>query len=312
MTIDIGNIAIQTPMMQELEATLKQWVLCGFTGGLITGDARLGKTQALRSLSEYMTDRQDHPIPIFRMVFGSRDTPTIRSVYNRLLRSIGRKDIKKTATSDQMLDDLLLFFVDAAMVNANKRLVLIVDEAQELTITQLSAFVELFNELEEMDSHLSIFFVANQDRFQRLANQLSEKDNHYIRERFFNYIHLFYGIRNKQELKQCLSWYDKTHIDSMGTCSYTHYFCPQSQSTQFKLASIADDLWALWTDHYARPFNYNSWGMTYFIRTVSVILMDYFPLYWQGDPDVIHDILEKSLAVAGNAPTLQKVFPNVA
>jgi hypothetical protein len=312
MIIDISSITIQTPMMQELESTLKQWVLCGFTGGLITGDARLGKTQALRSLSHAIIDRQGDPIPIYRMVFGQRDKPTIKGVYNRLLRSIGKKDINARVTSDIMLDEILIFFTDAAIVNVNRKIVLIVDEAQELVVDQLSAFVELFNELEEIGTHLSIFFVANKDRFQRLAKQLNVRENRYILERFFNYIHPFYGIRSKKELWQCLSWYDKQHIDIDKTCSYTHYFCPQSKQKNFKLSNITEDLWQLWTEQYARPFNYDSWGMTYFIRTVNVILVDYFPQYWQEDSEVIYDILEKSLAAAGNEPTLQKVFSHAS
>ncbi len=312
MNTDVSQIIITTPMISELHTTLKHWVWCGFTGGLISGDARLGKTQAIRSLSDAIPDRNGDPIPICRVVYGKRDVKTIRSTYYRISKSIG-KSYPKSATADDMLSDLLIYFADTAVKNQNRKVVVIVDEAQELTIEQMSVFAELYNELEEIGTHIAIFFVANRDRFKPLAEKILLQENRFIRERFFNYIHMFYGIRSLSELKQCLAIYDKTIVKTSGTtCTLTNYYCPKAHKTGFILQDIAEPLWTLWSDNYGNRFGYDSWGMTYFIRTISIILMDYFPIYFENSPDIIEDILSKSLEAAGNEPTLSTLYSHVS
>lgn len=311
METDVSCITIETPMINDLHATLTQWILCGFTGGLIVGDARLGKTQAIRSLTESIPDRNGDYIHICRVNFGKRDVKTIRSVYHRIARSLG-KPTRASMTSDALLSDLILYFADAAIANHNRKVVLIIDEAQELIVDQLCAFVELFNELEELGISLSVFFVANKDRFTPLAEQLLKDENRFIRERFFNYIYVFHGIRSIDELRSCLSYYDHYIVDPPTGRTVTQYYCPNAITTGFSLVGTADSLWKLWGAEYGDRFGYKSWGMTYFIRTISIVLMDYFPQYWSADPIVIEEILVKSLKAAGNAPTLAAAFSHAS
>lgn len=310
METDISHITINTPMIKEAHATLTQWILCGFTGGLMVGDARLGKTQAIRSFSDFSSDHNGDPIPIFRVSYGLRDKNTIRSVYDRIARSL-EKQVRRSMSADDLLSDLLMHFADAAIANHNRKIVLIIDEAQELVVEQLFAFVELFNELEELGVRLSVFFVANKDRFTPLAKQLLEDKNRFIRERFFNYIYVFHGIRTLDELRACLSYYDSHTLDELDQQTWMQYYCPDAVASGFRIVDIADMLWEFWNTDYANRFGYESWGMTYFNRTLSIVLRDYFPQYWSANPNVISEILEKSLEAAGNEPTLTTVFSNV-
>lgn len=310
MENDISQIKIKTPMVEALHATLVQWILCFFTGGLIVGDARLGKTEAIRLLTDFIRDHDGDPIPIFRVSYGLRDKNTIRAVYDRIARSL-KKPTRKSMTADDLLGDLLMHFADASVANRNRRVVLIIDEAQELLVDQLFAFVELFNELEELGVKLSVFFVANKDRFTPLANQLLKTENRFIRERFFNYIYVFQGIRSLEELRTCLSYYDQESIDTSDSRTWMQYYCPRAVNAGFRLSDISENLWDLWNKDFANHFGYESWGMTYFIRTIAIVLRDYFPGYWSCDVDRIQEILEKSLAAAGNEPTLTTVFSDV-
>lgn len=309
MENDISQIKIETPMVRALHATLTQWILCYFTGGLVVGDARLGKTAAIRLLTDFVRDHLGDPIPIFRVSYALRDKNTIRAVYDRIARSL-KKPTRKSMSSDDLLSDLLMHFADAAVANRNRRVVLIIDEAQELCVDQLFAFVELFNELEILEVKLSVFFVANKDRFAPLADQLLKTDNRFIRERFFNYIYVFHGIRSVDELRTCLSYYDHEAVDPSDSRTWLQFYCPRAVSAGFCMSNLAELLWDIWNKNFANRFGYESWGMTYFARTMAIVLRDYFPRYWSSDPLDIEHILEKSLMAAGNEPTLTTVFSN--
>jgi len=294
-------------MVKALHATVIQWINCGFTGGLIVGDARMGKTKAINSLDNVVFDHNGDPIPVFRVSYGTRDKNTIRSVYATIVRRL-IDPISNLRTADDLLNHLLIFFTDASISNINRRIVLIIDEAQELEVIQLYAFAELFNELEELKVNISIFFIANKDRFQPLAKKLLGKDSRFIRERFFNYIYEFHGIRTIDELRRCLTFYDETPISPSDPRSWLDYHSPKAVRAGFKITDITEMLWDLWNINYAERFGYDSWGMTYVNRTLSIAIRDYFPQYWSPDSVILQQIFEKSLDAAGNEPTLTTVF----
>lgn len=310
MNMSVSQIIITTPMIKALHATITPWILSGFTGGLIVGDARLGKSKAIRTLGDSIDSYDGDPIPIFYANFAELDKQTRRNVFARIMRGITKKAVNSRATGESLSDDLRIRFTDAAMANSERRVVLFVDEAQELTIDQLFPFVDLTNDLEEWNVSLSVFFVANKDRFQDLANQLLKKKNQFIRERYFNYIHVFYGIRSLEQLTACLAYYDKNAITPTDSRTWLQYYAPAAVEQGFRMVDIADTLWQLWNTNYADRFGYESWGMTYFNRTISIALRFYFRKYWSSNPEDIVGILEKSLEAAGNEPTLTTVFPD--
>lgn len=308
MDSDVSAYAIETPMIKELHAILKQWILCDFTGGLIVGYARTGKSWAVRQISDYILDHDDNHIPIYRVRYGLRDKKTIRGAYDRIAFSLGVA-VGKRPSADDFLSHLLIFFADSAISNRNRKVVLIVDETQELNVDQLFVFVELCNELEELGVRLSVFFVANTDRFEPLAKELLKDRNCFIRERYFNYIYEFHGIRSIDELRACLTCYDESPISpSEDERTWLQYYCPKAIAAGFRLVHMADELWSIWNSEYANRFGHESWGMTYFNRTLSIILRDYFPKYWSRKENDMREIIIKSLKAAGNEPTLTTVF----
>lgn len=73
MLADASSFLIWTPMMGALHRQIEEWTQCGHTGGLILGEARQGKTTAIMTLSNRLTNRGGQSIPLFRVHFGRRD-----------------------------------------------------------------------------------------------------------------------------------------------------------------------------------------------------------------------------------------------
>ncbi|MBE8717509.1 ATP-binding protein [Cellvibrio polysaccharolyticus] len=307
MHIDANDLFITTPMISVLHDTLHKWAWCGFTGGVIVGDARLGKSWATRCLGDSMPTADSEQMRIYHISFGPRDKTTIRAVYFRIASTLGAEDIRKTTTSDELQTFLFHAFAEAAMINRRRQVMLLVDEAQELSLNQLSVFAELFNDQDRVKNRLMVIFIANTQKFKPLAKILLDEENQYLRERFFHNIHRFYGIRTLDELKTCLTFFDRHWIDDKKKISIVDHFCPQMRKEGVSLVDLAETIWTTYDKQYAKPLNLKSWGMTYFQRTVSILLMDYLAHYWNNDENTILTMIEKSMAASGIRPNLRSI-----
>ena len=219
---DASKFWIPTPMASRLRDRIEQCLQCGDTGCVIVGEARLGKTLAIRRIINELTNRSGE---------------------------LGAEVDRQTA--DKLLDWITLHLADAALANSTRQVALIVDEAQLLTAKQLNAFAEIYNELVEMRVNCSIFFVANLDQFRQLARNLMKTENRYVRERFFYNVEYFFGIRSEKELATCLNQYDEYRIDEGPGRQVTEFFCTELYEQGWKLASIAPFYWRHYREHYA-------------------------------------------------------------
>lgn len=319
MATQLQDIFLATPMVNALHETLFRWIFAGYTGGLITGDARLGKSQAmmvfednLNTLFRAHQTGQQAPAPetirVFYVSFSPRDQNTIRSVFLNLAFSLGWSGGPRGKTADDFNIFISEKLADAAQCNSQRRVVIIVDEAQELSLSQLSVFAELFNQQVLLRNHLVVLFVANRERFLSLAKDLQAAENRYLRERFFHNVYLFFGIQTYDELVKCLDLFEHYPIEPDLKTSVLEYYCPNMVSTGGSLREIADILWQEYHEGYAEPLRLSSWGMTYFTRTITIMVRDYFPRYWSKNPDEQIQIIRHSLEASGLRPTLSSIF----
>jgi len=300
---DASGFWIPTPMARALERRIEAWVRCGHTGGLIIGEARLGKTRAVKALQHRLQNRSEQPIHVLYTHYGLRDVETIRAVFAKVARALNFELQRKTA--DILLENIVIRLAEAALANDTRQVVLLVDEAQLLTLDQLNAFAEIYNDLVNLHINCSVFFIANQDQFHSLGKALLRPENRYLRERFFNNFDYFYGIRSEQELKECLDGYDHLVVsDSPSTCA-TEYFCPTLFGQGWQLADIAPLYWRQYRERYAIPLGLTSWGMAQFTRATNLLLMDYLPACMDRDDcALLEACVIKSLEGAGIAPSL--------
>jgi hypothetical protein len=305
--MNVNDILIQTPMMALLRHTVTRWTHCGFTGGLIIGDARLGKSWALRSLGSELLTTENEPIPVFSISMGERDHQTLRAVFLRVAQAITQTAFGKSTTADNLQEAIFHRVAEAALGNRRRQVVLVVDEAQWLTIDQLAVFAELFNDQDQIHNRLMVIFIANQQKFQPIATLLLEPENEYLRERFFHHIHPFHGLRTLEELRHCLAFLDAYPIAPGNTRSVVEYHCAPMCQDRVSLADLAGTIWSVYDEEYAKPLQLRSWGMTYFQRAISILLMDYLSSYWCNDQEAIRDMAYKSIAASGIVPSLLHV-----
>ncbi|MDR9423658.1 MAG: ATP-binding protein [Marinobacter sp.] len=290
-------------MARALRERLESWVHCGHTGGVIVGEARLGKTRALEGIGDQLTNRSGQPIHAFYTHYGRRDVETIRAVFAKVARALDFQI--KRQTSDVLLDQIVMRLAEAALANDTRQVVLMVDEAQLLTINQLNAFAEIYNDLAKLRINCVVFFVANQDQFASLGRALLRRENRYLRERFFNNVDYFFGIRSEAELSECLAGYDHYVVCEETQQTAIEYFCPKLVDQGWHLAQIAPVYWHHFRKDYGVPLELTSWGMAQFVRATNLLVMDYLPHCEDSrDGVMLEACVIKSLSASGLMPSL--------
>lgn len=294
-------------MVSALHRRIEEWTQCGHTGGLILGEARQGKTTAIRALSNGLVNRDNQTIPLFRLHFGRRDVISIRAVFSKIARSLGYL-VRRHQTSDELQEQISMRLAEAALVNDDRKVVLIVDEAQMLAIQQFDAFSEIYNQLFDLRINFIVYFVANQDLFLPVAQALLGNEYKYLRERFFNNLTYYYGIREEAELRECLTGYDQYPVTDEGDMTATAFFCPSLYDQGWRMANLAPHYWKQYRNRYGIPLGQKAFSMNQFVRCTNLLLMDFLPMCDSPDnTPMIEACIIKSLEAGGIEPALAEL-----
>jgi len=220
-----SDFFIPTLQINSLKNELECWLSNGSTGGVITSPPRLGKSKAIKSISNQLKNRMNEDIYSAYISIKPRDVSTIRSVFINLANSL-KIDYKPRATSDELANSVCHYLGKLAMKNNTNQVVLFVDEVQRLNTQQLEAFAEIFDELHLIGINLSVFFIGNDVESESLISNVKNYQNELIRGRFFTLFCEFEGIKTLSELQFCLAQYDSIKFEGAENKSITEFFLP--------------------------------------------------------------------------------------
>ena len=291
---------IETPMTNSLLNKLHSWIWNGFTGGVILGDFRIGKTRAIRYSSNHIVNRLNQSVKCHRLSIARRDTNSMASIFKNLSYSLDIK-LRSQATADEMSNDLVHRLGEMALVNETQQVILFVDEMQRLKMRQLEAFAELYDLLSELKINLCVFFIGNYTDSKKLIKQVIESQNGLIRGRFFTHCYIFYGVKTLQDIRSCCKQYDLPYLEKV---SVTEHFLPDEFNAGWRVETISDLIWEVFQDEFKSSVELDSWPMQYSTAMMKTLLTDYLPNYGVEDDDSIRDMIIESINVSGLLPDL--------
>lgn len=295
--------SISTPMVNRLHDQITGWLWHGIIGGLILGDFRIGKTHAILRILDDLKTRSGEKVPSCFMSIATRDQKTIASIFRNLCRSFNA-DIGRNCTADAMAHYLLHALGEMSLVNKERRVVLIVDEFQRLSLRQLDAFAELYDQLSSVGVNLFVLFVGNANESTPLIKSILRKENELIKGRFFTVEYRHHGIRSHEELKLCLKQFDEEFMWDGKKTSLTRFFAGNRQGPSWKLASISKVFWRVYRNEFQPKLQAQSWGMQYFLAAVKTLLVDYLSENDLDSEEDLEDMIIHSVNVSGLIPSL--------
>jgi hypothetical protein len=297
-------LKFMTPEVAALDSQIKQWIHCGITGGIILGDARVGKTTASEILyNTYVSRRNGKTIPGHRFTVTKLDKRTIGNCWRRLYVSIGGEETLSQRQSDKYISQIENYFTDLSLLNDERTVLLFVDECQRLSLEQLDVFADLQNSLRDRRVTLLIYFIGNRAEYSKTLKMIQAEEYDHLRGRFFGQQYYFSGIHTLLQVEACLSQYDKTRFPEKDGPTYTEFFVPRDFADGWRLESQADLIWKAYK-RYAGDAHRTTWGMKYFIGTINPLLSDYLPKY--GIKKLNMEMIKRCIDVSGLVPQLIK------
>ncbi|MEJ1343138.1 MAG: ATP-binding protein [Candidatus Sedimenticola sp. (ex Thyasira tokunagai)] len=267
-----------TPEIEQLQRKVTELIYLNATGAAIIGFSRAGKTIALESLCGNIYSRTGNLVPVKRYSVHRRDQKSIKQLFQNIFKKFNLY-YKPRESLEEFIDTLTIHLAELAHTYQSRNVLFVVDEAQRLKVDQIDVFSELYDELKRVHSIvLTVVFVGNKGQLGTLLREVVDSCNEHIEGRFFRRIIEFHGIRNAQEVRTCLSQYDKLKYPEHTGPTYTEHFLREDFENGFRLADCTEGMWDTFHEH-QKKLKINEWGMEYFTQAVKVLLVDYLPKY---------------------------------
>lgn len=239
--------AVYTPPMHQMIEQVGDWIEQQRPGGYVYGASRLGKTRCVQwYVAKVLEERFNAAVPL--VVWNRRpDSQTSEAGFWHQLLLASRFEFAHPTKPPKKAEAIYLCkhrFIAIANHAQRNYVVLLIDEAQDLSFREWKWLVGLQNDLDYEGYLLSVFSVGSHQLNYR-HEYMASTGNAHIAARFMAAHAQFHGLRSPEEIEYVLNGYD---IDSEwppdSGVSYLQHFAPDQFSTGRRLAGCAGQLWA--------------------------------------------------------------------
>lgn len=238
--------AVYTPPIHEMIEQIGDWIDQQRPGGYIYGASRLGKSKGVRwHLNNVLEERFNTVLPL--IVWTRRpDSQTSESGFWHQILIASQFEFIDPAKPLKKAEAIFLCqqrFITIAKSAQRNYVVLLIDEAQGLTLREWMWLLGLQNQLDCEGYLLSVFSVGTHQlgyQYQYMAST----GNAHVAARFMAAHTRFHGLRSAVEIEYVFDGYD---IDSEwppgSGVSFLQYFSPSEFAAGRRLSTSKEDLW---------------------------------------------------------------------
>lgn len=265
--VETGRYLIPTNEIVRMYNTVKRWLDNRAPGAIVYGRPRIGKTNAITFLINYLKQHLGENLPVFHILCDQHNKANENTFFENILRDIGH-GLQLTGNSSAKRDRLIKFLLLQGEMSGHNRIIFFVDDAQRLFEIQYGWLMDIYNLLNRYGISLTVILVG-QDELIHQKNAFIQAKKAQIIGRFMVHEYKFNGIRNVTDMKTCLMGYDTvSEFPESSGWSFTRYFFPDSFKAGAKIESCAEDLFSI----------FSSLRQEYGIKKPFEIPMEYFTL----------------------------------
>jgi hypothetical protein len=232
----LPNVTVWTPEIDRLCATVARWVRMDLPGGTVYGQQRNGKTRAAQYLASAIGSVLGYSIAVLRWIVPEQleSKQTEREFVQEMIQQSGcmRVSGRDLAVLRRRCHTHL---VDLAKAAGSKRLIVIIDEAQNLTRSQYGYLIYCFNALEQLGI-FPFFLLIGQPELRNAPESWSEANGMQVLGRFFAREHIYCGVQIG-EIESVLQAFDVPGEGESGP-SLARIF-PAAYAAGFELQKLA-------------------------------------------------------------------------
>lgn len=234
-----------TPAIEQMVTRIGQWLDDQLDGAVIYGASRLGKSSAIDNwLESLLSARYGGFIPM--VIWSHTDSGGASSsgrFYANLLEASKHYLARSTRSPKERLSMLVERFEQLSVQAGGRFIVLVIDEAQGMTVREWLWLVEFHSLLEKRRLRLCVISVASV-QFRDDPVNLALAGGAHVAARFLLTSARFHGITDAAQLAYVMSGYDEgSEWPSGSGISFTAGVVPDLWLTGFRLSSYAELLW---------------------------------------------------------------------
>jgi hypothetical protein len=236
------RVRIPTPPLKRVAEVISDCIFRGKAGRFFVGPPRFGKTQTIAYLRAAIAQAfPDIPVIVLEAALSLR--PSENAVCGEVLDATGFNLARKKRV-DELRNQTVNVLWSIAEGRGDHRIVIFVDEAQHWGVSEWAWLKGLLNRLGKLEVTLLVF-PFGQKELDHVGTSLRAAGREDLRQRFLNKRVPVSGIRNAEELREVLAWFDETAtFPARGGVSFTRFFFPEAVASGFQLQDEAEALWA--------------------------------------------------------------------
>jgi hypothetical protein len=202
-----GRGEVLTPPIEALVNAVVEWIHIGLPGNSIFGPRRAGKTYALRYLESTLSQALGYPVVTVRWCFPDDKDEIRPKAFLQI--ALSGSDCEQIVHRDMpvLIKRLVDTLKDRMQVAMARRLIVMVDEAQVLSMANYMQMVYLHNLFERAGLY-PYFIVTGQPELTTLRSTWESAKAHHITGRFFVQEHPFTCVA-QNDLERVLDCFDE-------------------------------------------------------------------------------------------------------
>jgi len=238
--------AVYTPPMHDMIKQIGDWIDQQRPGGYIYGASRLGKSRGVKwHLNDVLEERFKVVLPL--VVWNRRpDSQVSEAGFWHQLLLASHFEFVDPAKPPKKAEAIFMCkqrFIAIAKSAQRNYVVLLIDEAQDLSFREWKWLVGLQNQLDYEGYLLSVFSVGSHQLGYR-HEYMASTGNAHVAARFMAAHARFHGLRSAMEIQYALNGYDVDSEWPLGSgVSFLQYFSPGDFVRGRRLSDSAQSLW---------------------------------------------------------------------
>ena len=265
-----------TPMVERAFVWACSLVSDGHAGGVIYAPTRTGKSTTIELLVTDLRSFTDSCCESFEsetVAIEAEDRLVMSEggFWEWALRKFEHAQARKHLSPSVKRDLVYEYVKGLASRSPSGRLIMFVDEAQILDLTELGWFADLFNNVRK-DGFEFILILVGSYHLHEWIKELNGKRHEHVRSRFFAMEHRLTGLISLEDFRRCLRRFDTDTSAIDGRHSITEHFQPKWFNAGGRLEKRADFIRNGFMEVLGKPIEAFEVRMEYFALAVRYIL----------------------------------------
>lgn len=263
---------VPTPSIAAFRALIDECLFLYISGALIHGRPRMGKSYAIEFVRRDLEQRFPK-LSIYKMRCTRSQAPSENSFFATLLNA-AKHPAQSSGSKAALRGRLVHKLRQVADQRGDDRVVLFIDEAQNLREIEYEWLRDVHDELENHELRLFTFLVG-QTQLLSQKSVLQAQDKDQIVARFMVEELAFKGIASGGECAAVMAAYDCGEYPAASGWNYTRFYVPQAYSAGLRLGESGARLWAAFEEAHmtARLEGPVEIPMKYFTSAIEAALL---------------------------------------